>query len=68
MIQLPEWSGGSLPVKTEPPQIVLLLLSLSLSLLRVLLFGTPLNACVCTLRITRTCKQKANYQHAEVLG
>ena len=26
MLQLPEWSGGSLPVKTEPLQIVLLLL------------------------------------------
>ena len=26
MLQLPEWSGGSSPVKTEPLQIVLLLL------------------------------------------
>ena len=35
--------------KTEPPQIVLLLL-----------FGTLLNACVCTLRTTRTCKLAAS--------
>ena len=28
MIQLPEWGGGSSPVKTEPPQIVLLLFRL----------------------------------------
>ena len=26
MLQLPEWGGGSSPVKTVPPQIVLLLL------------------------------------------
>ena len=32
----PEWRGGSSPVKTEPPQIVLLLL----------LFGTRLDDCV----------------------
>ena len=31
----PEWGGGSSPVKTEPPQIVLLLL-----------FGTRLDVCV----------------------
>ena len=41
----PEWGGGCSPVKTEPPQIVLLLLlllslSLSLSLSLLLLFGT----------------------------
>ena len=27
----------------------------------LLLFGTPLNACVCTLRITRACKLTANF-------
>ena len=35
----PEWRGGSSPVKTEPPQIVLLLL-----------FRTRVQQCVCPLR------------------
>ena len=34
--------------------------------LLLLLFGTPLNACVCTLRITRTCKLTANSKHADL--
>ena len=35
-----EWGGGSLPVKTVPPQVGSVLL---------LLFGTLLDVCVCAL-------------------
>ena len=35
-------------------------------LLLLLLFGTPLNACACTLRITRACKPAANSTHRDL--
>ena len=44
----PEWRGGSSPVKTKPPQIVLLLL----------LFGTRLDVCVWSLH-TGQCRTQS---------
>ena len=46
----PEWGGGSSPVKTEPPQIVLLML--------LLLFGTRLDVCVWSLH-TGQCRTQS---------
>ena len=41
----PEWGGGSSPLKTEPPQIVLLLL----------LFRTHMKVCVCAHHLKPAC-------------
>ena len=46
----PEWGGGSSPVKTEPPQIVLLLL-----------FRTHMKVCVCAQHLKPAC----NYELIE---
>ena len=43
----PEWSGGSSPVKTEPPQILLLLL-----------FQTHMKVCVCAQHLKPACSYK----------
>ena len=40
--------------------------SLSLLLLSLVLFGTPLNVCVCTLHITRAKSYLANSTHADL--